>query len=127
MVDRVHTSKAYDEYLKAWFALYLLEEIFDPRMNGQARSFIFNMSVGYDLKGIKEPPMQAFIDNMIDASKHPKFVQYREELRQFINDPEFIKTVDLQDRVDRLKTLPDKIPHKLVVSLTLSTMRLPAA
>lgn len=27
--------KAYDEYLKAWFALHLLEEMFDPRAKGK--------------------------------------------------------------------------------------------
>ena len=43
--------KAFDEYLKAWFALHLLEEVFDPRQDGEAKSFSFNMSVGYDLDG----------------------------------------------------------------------------
>jgi putative selenate reductase len=115
-------KKAYDEYLKAWFILYLLEEIFDPRMATQARSFIFNMSVGYDLKGIKELPMQEFINNMIDSSQHPKFFQYREILRTFVSDPQFIALFGLENRTDRLCSLPDKIPTKIVSSLTLSTM-----
>ncbi len=37
--------KAYDEYLKAWIALHLLEEVFAPRGDGEEKSFIFNMSV----------------------------------------------------------------------------------
>lgn len=115
-------KKAYDEYLKAWFILYLLEEIFDPRTEGEDKSFIFNMSVGYDLKGIKEPPMQEFIDNMIDSSKHPKFIQYKEELRALVNNPAFVKELGLESRIERLKALPDQIPSKLVTSLTLSTM-----
>lgn len=115
-------TKAYDEYLKAWFILYLLEEIFDPRTEGEDKSFIFNMSVGYDLKGIKEPPMQEFIDNMIDSSKHPKFAQYREEVRALVNDAEFIKSLGLESRAERLKSLPDRVPTKMVTSLTLSTM-----
>ena len=44
--------KAHDEYLKARFALHLLEAIFDPRTKGEAKSFIFNMSVGYNRKGL---------------------------------------------------------------------------
>jgi putative selenate reductase len=47
-------EKAYDEYLKAWILLHLLEEVFDLRAT-EARSFIFNMSVGYDLEGIQTP------------------------------------------------------------------------
>ncbi|SPP32105.1 hypothetical protein ARAF_1998 [Arsenophonus endosymbiont of Aleurodicus floccissimus] len=39
--------KAWDEYLKAWFILHLLEAIFEPRQAAEAKSFIFNMSVGY--------------------------------------------------------------------------------
>ncbi|STL82176.1 pyridine nucleotide-disulfide oxidoreductase [Escherichia coli] len=38
--------KAWDEYLKAWFALHLLEAMFQPSDSG--KSFIFNMSVGYN-------------------------------------------------------------------------------
>lgn len=69
-------KKAWDEYLKAWFALHLLEQIFPLATNKESKSFIFNMSVGYNLDGIKQPPMQEFIDNMMDASAHPKFAQY---------------------------------------------------
>ncbi len=45
---------------------------------------IFNMSVGYNLEGIKQPPMQQFIDNMMDASDHPKFAQYRDTLNKLL-------------------------------------------
>lgn len=74
--------KAWDEYPKAWFALHLLEAMFQPSDSG--KSFIFNMSVGYNLEGIKQPPMQQFIDNMMDASDHPKFAQYRDTLNKLL-------------------------------------------
>ena len=44
--------KAYDEYLKAWIILHIIETL----MQGgkfEKPSFIFNMSVGYNLEGIK--------------------------------------------------------------------------
>lgn len=79
--------KAHDEYLKAWFALHLLEAIFDPRTKGEAKSFIFNMSVGYNLEGIKQPRMQQYIHAMMDSSQLPVFAKYREEMKAFISRP----------------------------------------
>ncbi|MCP6744860.1 putative selenate reductase subunit YgfK, partial [Klebsiella pneumoniae] len=64
-------KKAADEYLKAWFILHLLEEIFPLTPMKGGKSFIFNMSVGYNLDGIKQPPMQQFINCMMNASKQP--------------------------------------------------------
>lgn len=71
-------AKAWDEYLKAWFALWLLEALLTPRRSEAERSFIFNMSVGYDFKGITQPPMQKFIDQCKDASLNPKFSLYKQ-------------------------------------------------
>jgi putative selenate reductase len=114
--------KAFDEYLKAWFALHLLEEVFDPRLDGKANSFSFNMSVGYDLEGIKQPPMQEFIDSMVDARRHPKFAEYVRTLEKWVNDEAFIKDLGLEDRREHLKYLPGRISSKLVRGVTLSTM-----
>ncbi len=60
--------KAADEYIKAWYILHVLDVTLNDREFGKP-SFIFNMSVGYNLEGIKTPRMQAFIDTMIDAGK----------------------------------------------------------
>ncbi len=114
--------KAYDEYLKAWFALYLLEEIFDPRTAGEDKSFIFNMSVGYDLKGIKEPQMQEFIHNMMDSAKNPKFAEYSNIVKALVNQAGFIQQLGLGSRSARLQALPANIPSQLVHGVTLSTM-----
>lgn len=114
--------KAYDEYLKAWFALHLLEEVFDPRLEGEANSFSFNMSVGYNLDGIKQPPMQDYINNMIDSAQHPKFAEYLRILEKWVNDEAFIKHLGLESRKAHLQSLPGRISAKMVQGVTLSTM-----
>ena len=63
-------DKAYDEYLKAWFLCHMAEVLFEGHDNKQ---FIFNMSVGYDLKGIQDPRMDEFIDRLIDSSGEERF------------------------------------------------------
>jgi len=114
--------KAWDEYLKAWFALHLLEEIFPLTPVGEGKSFIFNMSVGYNLDGIKQPPMQAFIDNMLNAAGEPKFREYRAILSRWVHNDAFIAGHELGDIHDRLCQLPDRVPGRLVQGVTLSTM-----
>ncbi|HKS32906.1 MAG TPA: putative selenate reductase subunit YgfK, partial [Enterobacteriaceae bacterium] len=115
-------KKAWDEYLKAWFILHLLEEVFPLTPDKSGRSFIFNMSVGYNLDGIKQPPMQEFIDNMMDASAHPKFTQYRNTLNRWVHDEAFIARLKLETRRSRLKNLAQRVPATLVHGVTLSTM-----
>jgi putative selenate reductase len=114
--------KAFDEYLKAWFALHLLEEVFDPRQDGEAKSFSFNMSVGYNLDGIKQPPMQTFIDSMVDAAGHPKFAEYLGVLQRWVNDEAFIADLGLESRRAQLQSLPARISSKIARGVTLSTM-----
>jgi putative selenate reductase len=114
--------KAYDEYLKAWFILHLLEAIFDPRLGDQQKSFIFNMSVGYNLDGIKQPPMQQFIHTMMDSSANPAFAQYRRELQKWVQSDTFLTRFKLTDRKNELAALPAAIPANMVHGVTLSTM-----
>ncbi|WP_308560651.1 putative selenate reductase subunit YgfK [uncultured Klebsiella sp.] len=115
-------QKAWDEYLKAWFVLHLLEQIFQPASAGAGKSFIFNMSVGYNLDGIKQPPMQQFIDSMIDASAQPKFTQYRDTLSRWLHDDDFLARHGLNKQRETLRALPERIPATLVHGVTLSTM-----
>ena len=114
--------KAFDEYLKAWFALHLLEEVFDPRVGREAKSFSFNMSVGYNLEGIQQPAMQTFIDSMVDASAHPQFAEYLGTLQQWVNDETFIKDLGLESRRAQLQSLPGRISARIARGVTLSTM-----
>ena len=57
--------QAFAEYVKAWFACKLLARELEL---GDPDGFVFNMSVGYDLKGIQSPKVDAYIEGMKDAS-----------------------------------------------------------
>jgi len=115
-------KKAWDEYLKAWFTLHLLEQVFPLATNKENKSFIFNMSVGYNLDGIKQPPMQAFIDNMMDASAHPKFAQYRDTLNRWLHNKTFIERLPKSAHTAGLENLAQRVPARMVQGVTLSTM-----
>lgn len=115
-----------DEYLKAWFVLNLLKLLLYPDSNSP-RGFIFNMSVGYDLAGIKSKRMQMFIDSMIDASKSPTFKIYQDKLLKFIESDRFAEilfrkfpqSLDVKSKLtDAIKNISPKISS----SVTLSTM-----
>ena len=61
----LEVGQAYSEYVKAWFICHILAREFDL---GSPDGFVFNMSVGYDLEGIKTPKVDGFIEGMKDAS-----------------------------------------------------------
>ena len=58
-------EEAFEEYAKAWFAIKLISVEFSL---GAPDGFVFNMSVGYDLKGIKSEKIDNFIEGLKDAS-----------------------------------------------------------
>ena len=60
--------QALDEYVKAWFACKLLAK--ELRL-GDPDGFLFNMSVGYDLAGIKSEKIDRYIQGMKNASATP--------------------------------------------------------
>jgi len=57
--------QAFAEYVKAWWACKLLSRELGL---GEADGFVFNMSVGYDLEGIKSEKIDKYIEGMKDAS-----------------------------------------------------------
>ncbi len=114
-------EQAYDEYVKAWILLHFIESIFNDRTNTK-QSFIFNMSVGYDLEGIKTPGMDSFIDNLTDASKHPVFRQYLEELDSFIRGANFPEAMRAKEKIKSLKNISSTVSPHIARSATLSTM-----
>ncbi|TCS38977.1 putative selenate reductase subunit YgfK [Reinekea marinisedimentorum] len=114
--------KAYDEYLKGWMILHLLEGIFNPQVPAGRRSFVFNMSVGYDLDGIKTAPMQEYIANMLDSSEHPKFSQYKTELKSFIESTPLAEVVGQALSRDDLIERVDAISPVLTQGITISTL-----
>ncbi len=58
-------ADARDEYIHAWVACKLLARELGL---GDPDGFVFNMSVGYDLEGIKTPKVDGFINDLKDAS-----------------------------------------------------------
>jgi putative selenate reductase len=114
-------EQAYDEYVKAWILLYFIESVFNLRFTAQ-QSFIFNMSVGYDLEGIKTPGMDSFINNLADASGHPVFKRHLKELDSFIRETNFSEAVLIKGKMESLTNIPSMISPQITRSVTLSTM-----
>jgi putative selenate reductase len=94
-------AESYNEYLNAFILLYILKDKLG--FAGDDAGFIFNMSAGYELKGIHSPTVQRFFDRMEDCSK---------ELAEKIE-----KIADIYPRVRELN-----IPGKISDNLTISTM-----
>ena len=113
-------EKAYDEYLKAWFAVHLIQAAFSGK--AEKPDFIFNMSVGYNLEGIKQPKMQTYIDNMIDATKSPLFAEYKARLKNIIEEGDLLEGSDLEGHEKALKGLEERISANICPSVTISTM-----
>ncbi|MBR5669380.1 MAG: putative selenate reductase subunit YgfK, partial [Spirochaetales bacterium] len=113
-------EKAYDEYLKAWFAIHLIQAAFSGKAG--APDFIFNMSVGYNLEGIKQPKMQTYIDNMIDARRSPLFEEYKAILKSLIEEGGILEGTDLEGHEKALKGLEQRISPNISPSVTISTM-----
>ncbi len=110
--------KAYQEYVKAWISIHLLERVFklsEPRKKPDKKSvpFAFNMSVGYDLAGIQLPKIDTFINDLTDARNSKYFVKCLEELADRIGKSEMFP---------RVPDLPDSIPSRVCSSLTISTL-----
>lgn len=112
--------KAYDEYVKAWFAIHVLQALLTGKKTEP--DFIFNMSVGYNLEGIKQPKMQDYINGMIDASTRPNFNQYKEELEALLKEGEFYCGTDLEKNAGALEGLTSRISKNISPSATISTM-----
>lgn len=109
--------EAFTEYASAWIIIHLLETV----LFGQSKSdFIFNMSVGYDLAGIKTAGMQQFIDGLIDAKTHPLWQNLLDSTKKYFRQAEVpnfwlpIKN-DISDKLEKIST-------KISSSVTLSTM-----
>ncbi|HET6450710.1 MAG TPA: putative selenate reductase subunit YgfK, partial [Spirochaetia bacterium] len=111
-------DQAYEEYLKAWMALHLLTAL----QGAPGDSFLFNMSVGYDLAGIKTEKMDRFISRLMDSSREPAFQRFRDEMARVITDPTFLAGTAWEARRAAVRDLPGAVPARLCASVTLSTM-----
>ena len=66
----LYVPQAFAEYVKAWVACKLLAKEYGL---GDPDAFVFNMSVGYDLAGIRSEKINAFIDGMTEAKDTDAF------------------------------------------------------
>ncbi len=118
-------EEAYDEYANGWIALYFLENMFDLGNKQLDKSFIFNMSVGYDMEGIKNKKVDDYINNLRDSSNNEAFkksLQILEELIEGDELKEILKNTDLKNKLPSLKGLSKKISPNICSAITLSTM-----
>jgi len=60
--------QSFDEYLRAWVLIHALHHKLG--FPGDAPGMVFNLSVGYNLKGIQQANMQWFLNQMHDCSEY---------------------------------------------------------
>ena len=101
-------AQAYDEYLKAYFAIAVL----GPELGlGTIDEVGFNISVGYDLEGIKDDKVNSFIDAMADASGTPIYAECSAWVEEHLGELSHFTREDL-----------DALSPQVSRSVTLSTM-----
>ena len=98
----LYVQQAYEEYVKAWCACHILSRVCGL---GQPDGFVFNMSVGYDLEGIKGPKIDKYLNEMMDASGTPIFQECIKVLREMFPREE-----------DLIAAIPARISNSVTVS-----------
>lgn len=73
----LYVPQAQDEYIKAWFLLSFIAKEYGL---GDMEGFQFNISVGYDLAGIKSEKVNTFIENMKNAGNTDIFKECKQVL-----------------------------------------------
>jgi putative selenate reductase len=64
--QELRVSQSFTEYLNAWIIIHILRR--ELGFTGPSGT-LFNMSVGYNLDGIKNPNVQWFFDRMLDCTE----------------------------------------------------------
>lgn len=104
----LYVPQAMGEYIKAWFILHVMAKEFGL---GDTDGFQFNISVGYDLAGIKEPKIDNFIDSMKNAADTDIFKECKQWLLDNLDKFEKITKEDVE-----------AIPAEICNSATISTL-----
>ena len=104
----LYVPEAQDEYIKAWFILHVMAKEYGL---GAQDGFQFNISVGYDLAGIKSPKIDLFIDSMKDAKDTETWKTCKSYLEEHMDDFKNFTKEDL-----------DGIPSAICNSVTISTL-----
>ncbi len=66
--QELKVRQSFDEYLLAWVLIHALHHKLG--FAGDSPGVVFNLSVGYDLAGIRQANMQWFLDQMDDCSEY---------------------------------------------------------
>lgn len=118
-------EQSYDEYLKAWFLLHVLKELFGFSEN-KVRGYIFNMSVGYNLEGIKTERMNTFIEDLKDSTFNEKYILYKNEIISVLQNQNIrkliIQHINPGINFEKLIFSVQNISPNISNSVTLSTM-----
>nr|WP_296155517.1 selenate reductase [uncultured Blautia sp.] len=104
----LYVPQAMEEYIKAWMAIHVIAKEFGL---GSPDGFQFNMSCGYNLEGIQDPKIDAFIEGMKDAKDTEIFKECRTWLLEHVELFEHVTKEDIE-----------AIPSEVCNSITLSTM-----
>ena len=87
----LYVWQAYEEYVKAWCACKMLAHVYGL---GDPNGFVFNMSVGYDLAGIKGEKIDRYLEGMMDATREPIWTECIDVLkRMYPGETAFIDTI----------------------------------
>ncbi len=90
----LYVPQAQEEYIKAWFLnAFMAKEYGLGSMDG----FQFNISVGYDLAGIKSEKIDTFIECMKDAKKTDTFRECKEALLAHADEYENVTREDIEN------------------------------
>jgi len=100
--------EAFEEYVKAWMLLKVISKEFEL---GSPDGFVFNMSVGYDLEGIKSPKIDTFIEGIKEAKNTEIFKSCKAYLLNNIDKFTKVTSADIEN-----------IPSSICTSITLSTL-----
>ena len=104
----LYVSQAQDEYIKAWVILHLIAKEFGL---GAQDGFQFNMSVGYDLAGIKSEKINTFVDSLTEAKETESFKNAIATAKAAIGKFQKVTLADIE-----------AIPSTICNSATISTL-----
>jgi putative selenate reductase len=100
--QELKTHQSFNEYLNAWILIHILKDKLGWNIHNED-GFIFNLSVGYDYRGLLQPNVQNFLDKMGNC------------------ELELSKKVDeISDLYPNLSNI--NIPTQISDNITLSTM-----
>lgn len=118
--QELRLDESYEEYVKAWVFIHFLKNLLG--LSGSKSGFVFNMSVGYNLEGIKSESIDNFINGMMNTDAENVFNSIINKL-DLLCSIEFNKNIlkNINPDFDYKNSLAE-IPTSITDSVTLSTM-----